>query len=767
MVVVLGVAFFAPALVDGHSFGGFDIAAGRFSALGAGLYPSIHSFHDADAVSQMVSWNALDWTLLHQGHLPLWNDYSVLGMPQLANFESSVFSLPDLVSYLVPLHDAFLVAVMAKLVLAGTGTYLFTRVLGARPLAATFAGVSFMLSGAFVNWVTWPLSDVYAWAGWLCGLAVLVYRSPARPLRLAGLALAVAFSIYGGFPEANFLLGLGVAIAAVVFGATLLAKRRRISPTGLAGLAASGVLGLLLAAPLLLPGLQVLAGSHRQSEQAFVGLPLRTTSLFLAQGYFGMPIGATTSFSLSKWNYFETVAYVGVVAIALALLALFTAWRRPVVLALSVATLATLALSYQPHLLPSLQALLDHLSIFRLVRLGRERTTTAFFVSVLAGLGLERLLAGVTSRWTRVAFAAATALVASGVGYLVVDSVEAHLSGPDAIARHDSLIWPLALVATLAVGAVVLGVAGRRAGPAATATRVVALGLVVAQAAFLYSAGVGIPTYSKSFYPTTAAERTLQAIVGNGLVGLDTGKPLVLQRSAAVGLYPNVNIGYHIRLFAVHDPLTPAAYYSSWPGPAPKPNGGPGLFVPDVDTLDLARHYGIGWVLAVPGLPAPAGMQLVTVLDGEALYRVPEAAQFSFLSGGGRVLSVDEPYAGSFTLSVETPVRATLVLRVTAVAGWHLSVDGRPTALSSYDGVLQSARLGPGRHRLRFWYWPSRFGEGLRLALAAGAVLTLWFLEPLVTRRRRRRLDALAGGARLAHPSGTPPPATAAPDATR
>lgn len=772
MIVTLAFAFFSPAVVDGQSFGGFDIAAGRLSALGAGLYPSIHSFHDSDAVSQMISWNALDWRLVHQGHLPLWNDYSVLGMPELANFESSVFSLPDLVSYLVPLRDAFLVAVAMKLAIAGTGTYLFTRVLGCRPLAGCFAGITFMLSGAFVNWVTWPLSDVYAWAGWICGLAVLVYRAPTRPLRVGGLAVAVAFSIYGGFPEANLLLALGLGAGAVVLVLATAWSRRRISPSGLAGIGAGTVLGAMLAAPLLLPGLQVIAAGHRQSEQGFVGLPLRTTSLFLAQGYFGMPIGLTTSFSLSKWNYFETVAYVGVPAMVLALFALFRNVRRPIVLALAAAIPVTLAISYQPHELPSLQSLLDHFSLLRLTRLGRERTTTGFLVAVLAGIGLETLLARPRARHVTTAWLAASLLVATGVGYLAVDSIRAHLVPPASTARFDSLIWPVALTAVVLIAGVMLAVTrtapapGSRAptgqAPASGSPRppsrflrarfsgIAALGLAltVGQAAFLFVAGVGIPTYSKGFYPATAAETALESIVGSTLVGLDSGHPTLLQRTAPVGFYPNVNIGYGVHLFAVHDPLTPSAYYASWPGPAPKPNGGPGLFFPDVDSASLARHYGIGYILAAPGLPAPAGTSHVATLAGEALYRVPNSAQFSFVgsarmsrpaSGGSstpdRVLAATEGQPGSWHLEVAASRPATLVLRVTALPGWHLTVDGRPVRLRTYDGVMESTLVPAGRHELRLWYWPSRLSVGFALAAAALASLAAFWL---VMRHRGR-----------------------------
>ncbi len=785
-LVLLALAFFSPALVDGGSFGAFDLAAGRMSALGAGLFSTVHSFHNADSISQMVSWNTLDWKLVHSGQLPLWNDYSVLGMPQLLNFESSAFSLPDLVSYLAPLPEAFLVAVIVKLVLAGTGTYLAARVLGCRPLAAFFGGATFMLSGPFANWVTWPLSDVFCWAGWILGLAVLAYRRPGHPWPVTGLALAVAFSFYGGFPEATILLSMVAVVGAAVLACGLVATRRQLHPAGLASAVAGAVLGSALAAPLLWPGLQVIAASHRRGLQGFTALPLRTTSLFLAQGYFGMPIGPTTSFALSKWNYFETVAYIGEAAVALAAVALLTRWRRPVVIALAAATVFALAASYQPHLLPSLQEVLDKIGPLRQVRLSRTRTVAAFTTSLLAAFGLEELLSGFGRARLRRAWLAAGAALAAAVSYLAVDSALAGLTGRAATARVDSLIWPVAMtLAVVVVGAVLATQGGESDRPATawrtraavsrkarrgsagiardgggwppSATRLrlraallrltswhlssergrrwhrriplaAAAALCAGQVAQLFFAGVGIASYSNRFYPATPAETRLESLVGSSLLGLDTGLPDVIQRSSPVGFYPNVNIGYGIRLFAVHDPLVPAAYYSSWPGPATPPAAGPALFFPDVDSAALARRYGIGYILAASRVTVPpAGTLKVAVIEGETLYSVPGAARFSF-AGPGTISAVRPTGNGSWSMVADTSERELLVLRVTAVPGWHLSVDGKPVALARYDGIMQSASIGPGHHEIELRYWPGRLTTGLWAAGAAALVLLGWWL---------------------------------------
>src|SRR5579862_4825480 len=55
-----------------------------------------------DQAVEIQPWIRLAWTEVHQGHLPLWNPYSVLGMPLAFNCQWGAFGLPPLVGYLAP-----------------------------------------------------------------------------------------------------------------------------------------------------------------------------------------------------------------------------------------------------------------------------------------------------------------------------------------------------------------------------------------------------------------------------------------------------------------------------------------------------------------------------------------------------------------------------------------------------------------------------------------------------------------------------------------
>ena len=627
------VAYLSPALKDGGSFGTFDFVI-PLTSLGKGIYPAVpHNGVNSDVVSQMAAWNAYNWRAVHHLQFPLWNDQNLLGVPHFLNFESATLSLPDLASYLVPLHLAFLVAVATKLLIAGTGAYVFSRVLGLRPLAAFFAGVTFMLSGGLANWLTWPLSDVLAWIGWLAALVILAYRTEGRRRYVVALAIAGAFCCYGGFPEAYVFVAIALATLFGVLVIAALVSGRGLSARATGRVAAGALGGVALSAPLWLPGLQVIHLAHRQTETGFPGDPARALGLLVAPGYYGLPIKGSTFF-LAGFNYYETAVYVGVVALVLAAVGLGRWWRHPTAIALGAMVVVAVVLSYQTKSFHVVQDLLNHHGLGT-VEFLRMRSVLGFPIGVLGALGLETLVRARGDRRAIGWYVAASAVAALGVAALAWKAARDVLPGIEHHLRVESMLWPVGLVAVLVVaGALLVGGHVIRRPRARRLTLAGAVVLVGAEVAFLVVSGVGINSYSHGFYPTTPAIARLQSIVGDGTIGLDTGIATKVQGFGGVGFFPNVNLGYGLAEYAGHDPLLPQAYFATWPGVAHGGKGGPGLFVPDISSAAVARRYGIGWILTPPGMTAaPAGAVHVATLAGEGLYRVPASARFTV---GGR-----------------------------------------------------------------------------------------------------------------------------------
>jgi len=717
------VGYLSPALKDGPSFGTFDTVVG-FTSLGAGLYKTpVHNPTDADVISQLETWNLFDWRQIHAGHFPLWNPFSLLGLPQFVNFQSSVLSLPDLVSYAVPVRYAWFAVVVLKLVLAGTGCYVFARVVGLGAAASSFAGITYLLSGGFASNLSWPFTDVFAWIGWIAAFAVLTYRWPGRARYVIGLAVATAFSVYGGFPEANAYTALFLGVAGLVILAGLLAGKNRLFVGGLVRIGAGLGGGILLSMPLLLPGLQYAAQAHRQTRIGSYAVPGKSILGLVAPGIDGLPIRGS-HFLLAGTNFYETVCYVGIVVVVLSVVAVVAMPRQPVVLAMAVGAVILVAVAYGIGNFHPLLSLLQDVGLSTVIW-RRTRLIVGLPLGVLAGAGLETLLRSDGKGRAPLAFATASLVACAAVIWLWVYAS----SGATAQIRSiesQALIWPTVLAGVCAAGAAAVLAEGRlhRARDSSRLTVATVATLFVGNGLFLVFAGVGLNTWTHGFYPSSSAMRALQATVGTGIVAVDDGRGNVRALST-VGYYPELNMAYRTDEFAGHDPMLPQSYYEVLaPGRA---NGGTGLLLPSIGTVAEANEFGVSWLLLPAGRPAPPGTTYVATLAGQRLVHVPGSSQFSVQpASAGSVSSPVQPSAGSYSVRVHDSAEVTLIARITAVPGWHATIDGRPAQLRTYDGVMQSLAVPAGDHTVHLWYDPSRILDGVWVAVAAAVVLALY-----------------------------------------
>ncbi len=328
-----------------------------------------------------------------------------------------------------------LVGVAVSLLIAGTGTYAAARLAGVGPLGAALAGTTFMLSGALSGWAGWAVGGPLTWAGWLLAGALICCQPGQR--RWAGtivVAVSSGFAVYEGFPESLVFLGVALGTIALVAGA-LRALRGDASLAGPAALLAGVGDGAALSAPLWLPGLAVLKQSSRAAENGTGGLPIHAVALLFAQGYDGLPTKGATWFGPA--DYYEATAYVGVVAVVLALSAVLVGWRRPLISGLGVAALVCVVIIYAP----AMQRLFTRIGAGSFAT-QRMLPMVAFAVAMLAGLGAETLQRGWRERraWSRAV--ASVTVCGIVVAYLLVSAATRGLSPADLSVRQHSLFWP-------------------------------------------------------------------------------------------------------------------------------------------------------------------------------------------------------------------------------------------------------------------------------------------------------------------------------------
>lgn len=238
--------------------------SGLGSGVGGRLLPGIPTIDpNIGFTSQALGIRAAhDWL---SGHIPWWNPFEATGVPLAGEMQSAALFLPWIL--LLALPSGQLWFHISLEIMAGLGAFLLLRRLGVGVFAATLGGLLFEVNGSFA-WLANAVVNPIAFLPWLLLGIESIYRQPGGSARHAVpggiiVAMALAFSLYAGFPEVAYLDGLlGSAWAVLRFVQLRGGARWRFAGR----LSLGGALGILLALPAVLPFLDYLrhayAGGH-------------------------------------------------------------------------------------------------------------------------------------------------------------------------------------------------------------------------------------------------------------------------------------------------------------------------------------------------------------------------------------------------------------------------------------------------------------------------------------------------------------------------
>ena len=255
---LLVIVAFSPVVFGGRTLSG---ASSTYGTNGAEPFPgqpppasSVDIRPDLGASAwQFEPWAEITSRGYAAGEVPLWNPFQGIGAPLAANMQSAVF---DPLLLAVNLHPTPLVwdlSIIGAFLLGAAAAFVFGRILGLDVVPAVVTSAAFSLSGWFFLYSNNDFCRSYVYLPVLFLLVELVLRS-RRLLPVLGLGAAVAGNLYVGMPEASALV-IGSAAA---YGIVRLVQERRRTPlrVSLVRLGGAGLLGVMLAAPLVLLFLQ-------------------------------------------------------------------------------------------------------------------------------------------------------------------------------------------------------------------------------------------------------------------------------------------------------------------------------------------------------------------------------------------------------------------------------------------------------------------------------------------------------------------------------
>lgn len=345
LFVALAAIFFAPVLFTDRVLVPFDNLyqfppwSSVASQNGVTLPP--YNPLASDLLLENFAWKKFIVESIHARELPLWNPYLFAGVPFLAAGQHSALYPLSLLFYLLPIARAYGLFVALQFVIAMGAMFWFLRVLGVGRFGAIVSGIVFAFSGFYVVSVAFPM--VLAAAAWLPAIlacAEKIIRADKRRIAYAILgAIFLGLQFLAGHIEIS-LYNLIVLGFYSVFRALSLPGMRARALAGIM-IVAMTFIGITLGAVQLIPLYEVVrnnfrVGSVDYSTVISYAFPVRQLVAFLIPDVFGNPThhsyfdlfdfqshpatGGTIFWGIK--NYVEAGAYVGILPMVLALIAL-------------------------------------------------------------------------------------------------------------------------------------------------------------------------------------------------------------------------------------------------------------------------------------------------------------------------------------------------------------------------------------------------------------------------------------------------------------
>ncbi len=606
---------------------------------------------------------------------------------------------------------------------------------------------------------------------------------------VAFLALVVALLLLAGHAQTSFysavIVGFFALYRLVPRRAPGGGRRIRRSLLAVGGLLLAAVWGVALAAIQLLPTAELAAHSQRAGNLTDLTFayelsfwPWRFITL-LAPDFFGNPArGEYWAFG----TYWEEAAFVGVLPLMLAALALAAWWRRrkqgaggplsvvPFLVLLCLVSIL-LALGNQTPLYPLFFRYVPGFGLFQAP--ARLIIGYALGIALLAGIGADA--ARLTPRTRTVLRVVLIAGI--GIGFA---AVAARLALPAVRASFANSLIRLGL--SLAVASGVLLLRGRRFRGRQWEGLVIA---VIVADLLLFGWGLA-PGADPAVYTAPVATAGFLETQPPGRVHIDEAYALDVYDEyvslAAFGssdparlqglresLFPNLNSPHHLPGSSNYDPLTIGAYddlYSllqGTPDGPPDPEAslpllnlfGARYLVSDRE-LDLPLLYDKGPYIYAndDALPAAfvvhqarvvedAGRRLEILQDpgfdprAEVILSRPISS--TPVSGSGEhsddLQSVQRQ--GQDWVSVDATMTRPgyLVLTDTHYPGWRATVDGQPAEILEANHAFRAVQLDRGEHTVLFEYESLSFRLGAWITLVALVVLAA---IPIISGRFRR-----------------------------
>ncbi len=661
----------------------------RPGVIGGGTAADPNIGFTAQALGHLV---ASDW---FHGHVPWWNPFEGLGSPLAGEMQAGAFYPPTL---LLIFSNGQVYAHALVEAIAGIGTYLVLQRVGLGRMASTAGGIAFALNGTYSWFSHAPTNPVVFLPFLILGVEYAYSTSPAeRRWGWRIMAIALAFSIYAGFPETTYIDGILAAVWCIVRAI----QRRREGLRFVIEIGKGLSVGALLGAPIIVAFTGYL-------QQAFVGghtggfnhaaLPGVAASQTLIPYLFGsintLSTADPTPTLTVIWG--NVGGFLTASLCVLALIGIAQKSHRPLKIGLLFWVILSLGRTYglapMDHIVNALPGMGD-VAFFRY-----SDPSWEFAVIVLAAIGIDNLVAERVHRWWIIA-CSCSGLLAVMVAYMKARSLLHALKGATHLSAwsYGSVIWALSIITLIGLAAVIAR--GRQRG-------------------LILVCIVSIDTLAMFVVPQLSAPRVasldsapvkfLHEHLGQyrfytfGPIAANYGSYFALSSLSTNDLpVPKLWASY-----VTHDLDTNANPIAFDGANRNNPLGpsGPQEFV---SHLSAFENSGVKFLVTTPGvvftdLPARVQLRRVFVDPSVQILELPSPKPMYSTESDKctvRYVNIDSAH-------VDCRSPQTLIRRELFMMGWSAEVNGRSETVSRYSPIFQQVKVPSGTSTVVYNFTP-------------------------------------------------------------
>ncbi len=687
---------------------------------------------------------------LAHGHLPWWNLYEGVGTPLVGGLQSgALFPL----EFLLVFPNGLFYFHLCLEIIAGLGVYYFLKKLKCNEIAAAVGAAAFAINGTYA-WIAHTIFNPIAFLPWLLlGIEIILEHSRGRKRRgWLVLALAVACTLYAGFPETGFIDMMFAGLWALVRLSTL---PRADYPRYIGKLLGAALAGLALASPILLAFAEYLphanVGLHAGNTSGLVLPTIGLAGLILP--YIYGPIFANWGYDVSLTLYKWWAVVGGFVAISLLPLAVTglaaRTFRRLDRLFLLAWIIFCVLASYG---LLGFNQIAGHIPILSSAAFSRYFPPTYELAAiVLAAMAITYVWEKQTEdrkRIVQIGLGATAFSLVAILGAALISRSEYHVlaNAHAPYIRHfyyGSIAWGLGIVTLVGAGLVFSRNKIARYGILAV--------LLLDVGAMYIVPMLSAPRHATMDYKPV---QFLRANLGD-------------QRMFSLGpIQPNYGSYYRVASVNINDvpqPSSYSAYITSKLDSNVNPinftgtNSADGKKIqpPEAFLKNISNYEAIGvkYVITFPDLFSAsqvraAGLKLVFHDEISDIYQLPDPKPYvSTLSGTCTTQAV-----GWDEIDANCPTASTILRLEQFFPGWTATLDGKPITIDSYKGLMQTVTVPAGRHMIRFYFEPPHVK--LTYVLFAGVVViaVAEYCASDWTRKNLKRLAQTVGADEWQHP---------------